>query len=80
MLCLGIYCVAGQKSHTEKNSTSNFQALMHAYYNILSCMLMTLHLAILSSMKHAQLAGDTKIKRSQDHPYNNVTQSFIFLL
>jgi hypothetical protein len=22
---------------------------------------------------HAQLAGDTKIKRSRDHPYNNVT-------
>jgi len=80
MLCLGIYCVAGQRSHTEKNSTSNFQALMHAYYNIISCMLMTLHLAIPSSMKHAQLAGDMKIKRSQDHPYNNVTQSVIYLL
>ena len=53
---------------------------MHAYNNILSCMLMTLRLAILSSMKHAQLACDTKIKREQDQPYNNVTQSFIFLL
>ena len=54
---------------------------MHTTTYILSCMLMTLHLTILSiTVKHAQLVGDTKIKRSRDHKYNNVTQGFIYLL
>ena len=54
---------------------------MHTTTYILSCMLMTLHLTILSiTVKHAQLVGDTKIKRSRDHPYNKVTQGFIYLL
>jgi hypothetical protein len=129
MFCgLDKYCVAGQRPHTEKNSTSNFQALIHILHftrpgeqkvewsqfhmdyglllehincflsfaweklfplkdlqkhacilqytlmhvffcELLSCILITLHLTILSiTVKHAQLVGDTKNQKITRSP------------